>query len=408
MVEDTMTVSVLIPTRDRLEYLRHAVESVRRQSRADWEVVIADNASSEDIGAYVASLDDPRILYRRSDESIPVTDNWNVAIDASTGEQVIMLGDDDALMPGYLEALAAASDAPAGAPDVYYTGAYLFAYPGVFPEHPGGYVQHYGYADFLQGGSGPRVLEHHAALALVRDAMRFRLRFGFNMQFATLSRRLIDGLRAYGPVFQSPFPDYYAMCAALLEADRIVADPRPLVAIGVTPKSYGYYHANRREDEGMAFLEPGMRHAVPPRLRSEVMPGSHVNTGWLLAMDTLETRFGARHGLAVDVRRYRFLQALTVYRERHLTGAADAEELRSLRRHLRGRERLLFAGVGAVMQAIQAIPAGVRSRVTAVLGRRVGQLPEWEPPKAEGRYADVLELFDALRDAPPPELAARG
>ena len=47
-----MKVSVLIPTRERLDYLRHAVESVRRQSTPDWEVVIADNASTEDIAGY--------------------------------------------------------------------------------------------------------------------------------------------------------------------------------------------------------------------------------------------------------------------------------------------------------------------------------------------------------------------
>ena len=101
-----MKVSVLIPTRERLQYLRFAVESVRRQSSPDWEIVIADNASTEDIAGYVASLDDPRIVFVRSDEPLPVTANWNAAIDASSGDMVIMLGDDDALLPGYLEAIA--------------------------------------------------------------------------------------------------------------------------------------------------------------------------------------------------------------------------------------------------------------------------------------------------------------
>jgi hypothetical protein len=247
---------------------------------------------------------------------------------------------------------------------------------------------------------------HALAVELVRDAMRFRLRFGFNMQFATLSRRLIDALRAHGPVFQSPFPDYYAMCAALLESQRIVAEPRPLVAIGVTPKSYGFYHARRREDEGMAFLEPGVRAAVPERLRSEVMPGSNINTGWLLAMDLVQANLGSEHGLAVDVGRYRFLQAMDVHRRRYITGEVDAAEMRELRAHLHPAERLRFAAVTAAMRGVSAIPARLRGRVTAALGRRVGQFPEWEPPKVQGRYRDVIELFEALREAPPPELVA--
>ena len=125
------------------------------------------------------------------------------------------------------------------------------------------------------------------------------------------------------------------MCAALLEAERIVADPRPLVAIGVTPKSYGFFHANRREDEGMAFLEPGDARGRPAAAAREVMPGTNINTGWLLAMDTLVRRLGARHGLELDVERYRFLQAMTCHRERYVPAPPDAAELRALRRHLR-------------------------------------------------------------------------
>ena len=39
--------------------------------------------------------------------------------------------------------------------------------------------------------------------------------------------------------------------------------------------------------------------------------------------------------------------------------------------------------------------------------RRLGQVPEWDPERIEGRYADILELYEGLRTAPPPELAAK-
>ena len=44
-----------------------AVESVRRQSSPDWEIVIADNASGMDVAGYVAGRADPRVVYRRSE-----------------------------------------------------------------------------------------------------------------------------------------------------------------------------------------------------------------------------------------------------------------------------------------------------------------------------------------------------
>ena len=104
-----MKFSILLPTRERLELLRHAVESVRLQDDADWEVVISDNASSQDVAGYVASLGDVRVRYSRTDKLLPVTENWNRALEMSQGEYLIMLGDDDALLPGCLAARARCS-----------------------------------------------------------------------------------------------------------------------------------------------------------------------------------------------------------------------------------------------------------------------------------------------------------
>ena len=46
-----MKFSILLPTRDRLELLKLAVESVRLQDYAEWEIIVSDNASSQDVCA---------------------------------------------------------------------------------------------------------------------------------------------------------------------------------------------------------------------------------------------------------------------------------------------------------------------------------------------------------------------
>ena len=81
-----MLVSVLLPTHNRLEYLRYAVESVRRQDATDWEIVVSDDASEEDIAGFVDGLMDPRVRYVRTDRFVPVTDNWNNALRHSRGD----------------------------------------------------------------------------------------------------------------------------------------------------------------------------------------------------------------------------------------------------------------------------------------------------------------------------------
>ena len=61
--------SVLLPTRDRLELAKDAIETVRRQSFSDWELIVADNCSCDNVPEYVASLSDPRMGFGR----IPVS-----------------------------------------------------------------------------------------------------------------------------------------------------------------------------------------------------------------------------------------------------------------------------------------------------------------------------------------------
>ena len=234
-----MKFSVLLPTRNRLELLRYAVESVRRQSCADWEIVVSDNDSGEDVAGYVAGLGDARIRYVRTGRFVPVTDNWNNALAHSSGDYLVMLGDDDCLLQGYFARLAELIER-FSAPDCIYVEALQYAYPGVIPGHAKGFVQA-GYSDLLRGRTAPGLLARSEALAAVRKSMSLRLSFSYNMQHALVSRRFIDSLASHGQFYQSPYPDYYASNVILLAGKSVVVDPRAMVAIGISPKSFGYY-----------------------------------------------------------------------------------------------------------------------------------------------------------------------
>jgi glycosyltransferase involved in cell wall biosynthesis len=378
-----MKFSVLLPTLNRLEYLKLALESVLRQDFDDWEAVVSDNCSQEDIGGYVESLGDSRIVYTRTERSVPVTDNWNHALAHSRGDYVVMLGDDDALLGGYLrrrDRLIQQFDGP----DVIYAKSMLFTYPGVHPEHPTGFLMDHGCADFFADASAPFVLDHSQALEAVKAMMRFYLRFDFNAQFAMISRRLIESLRAYGDFYQSSFPDYYSMNAAFLRAQKIVVDPAPGVVIGVTPKSYGYYHENDMETEGREFLDNS---------RAGSAAGTNINVGWLSAATALEQNVGASFGLRVNHRRYRLVQAAHVY-PRYRAGISDRDELRDLEQQFPVVERWLYRSAHALVALIgRFVPAHVKRSIHV---RRMGQIPKWKPTGwVEGRYANILDVYEA-------------
>lgn len=99
-----MKFSVILPTRDRREWLTHAVQSVQNQTYRDWELVILDNS---DVPYYQSSpWADDRILYRWRLTN-GVADAYNRALGMATGDVIVPLGDDDVLPPDCLATSAA-------------------------------------------------------------------------------------------------------------------------------------------------------------------------------------------------------------------------------------------------------------------------------------------------------------
>ena len=384
-----MKFSILIPTRERLELLRHAVESVRLQDYSDWEVIVSDNASSQDVAGYVASLADERVRYARTEKLIPVTDNWNLALERSSGDYIIMLGDDDALLPGCLtkaRGLVERWDSP----DAIYTQALQFAYPGVIPEHPEAFIQT-GYNEFFKSGAAePFLLAADAALGLVRHAMQFRIRYGFNMQHFIISARLVERLRPKGPFFQSPYPDYYAANAILLAARSIVANPRPLVLIGISPKSFGFYYHNRREGDGVEFLQNVRSPQVTQGLRARLVPGTNMNDSWLCAMETLALNFPERPDLRVNFRRYRLLQYQSLLRQRSWAA------LGTIVRHSKWWEWAFYAPCVAAYALACMLPARLRLRAQEGLRASLSAYPRFDLQRRVVPYRDILEAVRSI------------
>lgn len=95
--------SVLIPTRDRPATLRHTLATVMAQPGDDYEIVVADNCSGAETRRIVEELDASKVRYLRSDEILPMADNWERGLSLCSGEYVTVLGDDDAFVTNTLQ-----------------------------------------------------------------------------------------------------------------------------------------------------------------------------------------------------------------------------------------------------------------------------------------------------------------
>jgi glycosyltransferase involved in cell wall biosynthesis len=102
-------VSVVVPTFNRTLYLAEALESALAQVDANLEILVSDDASAEDVGAFVrARFSDPRVHYHRNPTNLGMGLNCWGALSRASGKYVTTLHDDDAWEPDFLASLVPA------------------------------------------------------------------------------------------------------------------------------------------------------------------------------------------------------------------------------------------------------------------------------------------------------------
>jgi glycosyltransferase involved in cell wall biosynthesis len=90
-------VSVIIPVKNGERYLREALDSVMAQTFRDFEVVVADDASTDSTAAIARSYPSVRYIYREHSEG--VSRARNAAIRAAEGQYLASLDCDDLWYP---------------------------------------------------------------------------------------------------------------------------------------------------------------------------------------------------------------------------------------------------------------------------------------------------------------------
>jgi glycosyltransferase involved in cell wall biosynthesis len=114
-------VSVLIPTFNSSRFIRRAVESALNQTCRDLEVIVHDNASSDDTAQIVndfAARDGRVKLYSLPENRGPLR-NWQSGLERCAGEYVKVLWSDDWIGPTFVEECVSRLQADRGAAFVF-------------------------------------------------------------------------------------------------------------------------------------------------------------------------------------------------------------------------------------------------------------------------------------------------
>ncbi len=90
-------ISLLVPMYNTKEkYLKELIESVKRQSYSNWELVLADGSQEENEN-YKKYFDDERIKYKFLNKNLGISGNSNEAIKLASGDYLGLLDHDDTL-----------------------------------------------------------------------------------------------------------------------------------------------------------------------------------------------------------------------------------------------------------------------------------------------------------------------
>lgn len=316
-----MKFSVLLPTRNGGPFLENCIRSILEQGYDDMELVISDNANTDNSPEVIHRFaGDRRVKILRLESPVSVTDNWNNALHASSGDYILMMGDDDYLLPGYFVRMEKLLD-KYHQPDCVVHNAYSYVAPGSIADNQYSFYSE-SHFQFGEDMTEEGLLTPQQRSGIVHDMFDFKVRIPLNMQTTLVARKAFS--KVGGGVFQKPFPDHYALNSLLLTAPNWLFSPEKLLVVGVSPKSFGHYVYSNKQNSGLSYL--GIDADFKGRL-----PGNELLNGMHVWLDALKQNYPQLlGGVSIDRAGYVRRQFYAWFMQRKLGAISTADLLRNL------------------------------------------------------------------------------
>ncbi len=90
-------VSITLATRNNAGFLQEAIESIKNQTYANWELIIVDDGSTDGTEEYLKKIcsEDLRISYTKNETSLGISKSRNIACAKAKGEFIAVIDSDD-------------------------------------------------------------------------------------------------------------------------------------------------------------------------------------------------------------------------------------------------------------------------------------------------------------------------
>ena len=370
--------TVIIPVKNRAEYLHHTLRTCMVQDYEHFEIIVSDDGSTDNTREVVenAMRIDTRIRYHSHDTGIGMRDNFEFALSQVRPGYVIALGGDDGLLPGGIQGMYEV---------LRDTGMELLAWPAALYSFPNVY-----------GPNGQIVIYHQKGVKII-NSNQFLDRQAKNLYYLTdvespmfyikgvASTKLIDRVKSRsvdGRFYACPTPDGYSGIVLAGEVSQYAFSGAPFSIGGMSSSSQGLaYQSN--DEQAIKESEIFFKYSESKRMHSELasQPYSPLVTlmtvdylltardlpGWSGQFKEIDYEHVLLHGISElslgmygERRICRELQILMEISKKH--GLEDFF-LKKVRRARRMRETTLFDGNGISPKVfyIDAKPYGVNN-----------------------------------------------
>jgi glycosyltransferase involved in cell wall biosynthesis len=226
--------TVIIPTKDRAEYLHHTLRTCSNQDYENLEIIVSDDGSSDNTKEVVldAAQKDKRIRFV-TPGSVGMRDNFEFALDQVKPGYVIALGGDDGILPYGISQMWGALEETGM--DILTWAPPIFAYPG------------------LRSGKGQIVLYRPGKSKVVRSS-EYLARQVSDLHYlgdlespmfyikGVVATRLVKQVRSRttdGRFYACPTPDGFSGVVLAGEVEQYAFSGMPLTISGASPTSQG-------------------------------------------------------------------------------------------------------------------------------------------------------------------------
>lgn len=284
-MEEYPLFTVIIPQKNRAEYLIHTLRTCMIQDYPNCEFIVADDCSEDNSVEMVRELQkrDPRIKLIAHDHHVGMRDNFEIALAAVRPGYVMALGGDDGLVPGCFWKMYDI---------IKETGRKIISwspYYYVYPEYEGGKSK---FIVIRNNKTGYKILKSADYLNKIAKSLHYLIDEApmFYMK-GVAATELVDKVKSRTPdgcFYYCPTPDGFSGVALAGEVEDYVFSYEPLSLGGTTTKSQGANYKRTDEKsrkEAQEFFNDNIRRTMHKELASQ--PYSPLGT--LMTADYLLT-----------------------------------------------------------------------------------------------------------------------